>query len=165
MHPIRLALLLMLLLTSCQSGNQGPDDGADEQRERLEDVQIEFFLATDSSAAGLTERPVRSEGRVVFLSATPVLDTRQIESAQIAESEFGNGIRLILTDEGRTLLHEVTAANVGRIMAIVIDGEVISAPIIRDAMDTSQVLVTGSLTDEEMEWIVAALNARGTAPR
>lgn len=55
-----------------------------------------------------------------------------------------------LTSEGSTLFGEYTAANIGKPLAIVLDGKVLSAPTIQSRITDSGV-ITGRFTNEEAE--------------
>ncbi|MBL7223638.1 MAG: hypothetical protein ISS72_07285 [Candidatus Brocadiae bacterium] len=79
-----------------------------------------------------------------------------------------SGIHVQFDNEGAGLFEALTRANVGNAVAIVIDGEVMSAPVIRSAV-RGEVVITGSFTAAEAEALAAALRAgmpaRRAAPR
>src|ERR1019366_7070102 len=58
---------------------------------------------------------------------------------------------------------QVTAANIGRKMAIVWKGRVLSAPVIQTAITTPQVTIAGNMRDAECKQLLDALNKRGSA--
>ncbi len=145
--------LLTLALVGCQ------DDQRAASIERIDGVTIAFFIASDEPGPDLEEYLVRDDDRTLYLPSQPFLMQQHVQRAEIAESDYGNGLRLLLNDDGRQRLFEMTSANIGSPLAIAINGEVISTPLIREAMDTGQVLVTGSLGSEEIEWVAASINA------
>jgi preprotein translocase subunit SecD len=61
-------------------------------------------------------------------------------------------------DEGSRQFAEVTRANIGRSMAIVLDGAVISSPIIRDEIVGGQAQISGAFTNEEAKALARDLN-------
>jgi serine/threonine protein kinase/tetratricopeptide (TPR) repeat protein len=72
-----------------------------------------------------------------------------------------NGMREIefrLTDTGKQKFKEVTAANIGRRLAIVFRGEVLSAPVIQSPISGGQCQITGSMDTGQANDIVNYLN-------
>lgn len=49
----------------------------------------------------------------------------------------------------RSALADFTAANVGQRVALRVDGEVVSAPVIRDAITGGEIVISGAMTAEE----------------
>lgn len=85
-----------------------------------------------------------------------------------AELQFGNGqgttaagqtiVVLHFTDEGAALFEKITAANVGRQLAIFLDGQEISSPVIQEAISGGTATITGNFTPTEGRDLVQNLN-------
>jgi len=77
----------------------------------------------------------------------PLFSGDQIKSASIGQSSTGGlTVDFVLKDEGAKLFADYTAAHVGEYFAIVLDGKVISAPVINEAIPNGQVQISaGSL--------------------
>lgn len=85
-----------------------------------------------------------------------------------AELQFGNGssgslanqpiVVLHFTDEGAKLFENITTENVGRQLAIFLDGEVISSPVIQEPIPGGTATITGSFTPAEGRDVVQNLN-------
>lgn len=67
-------------------------------------------------------------------------------------------VSLQFNDEGKTLFANLTRAHTGRILAIFLDGAVISAPVIREAIPDGRAQISGSFTPEEARSLVRNLN-------
>lgn len=67
-------------------------------------------------------------------------------------------IGLDFNSEGRELLAEITANNTGKVMAIFLDGVLISDPVIQTTITDGQAIITGSFTPEEARELVRNLN-------
>lgn len=67
-------------------------------------------------------------------------------------------IRFELTEEGSAIFGPFTAAHVGQPLAIVLDGEVLSAPRIDSALDTGGV-ITGQFTEDEAKQLALQLRS------
>lgn len=91
------------------------------------------------------------------------LTGRYLASAQL---EFSGGqglggapvILLTFTDEGAERFKELTEANVGRVLAIFLDGALLSDPVIQETIPSGKATITGSFTPEEAREIVRNLN-------
>jgi len=67
-------------------------------------------------------------------------------------------ISLAYNNEGTKLLADITENNVGRVMAIFLDGEMISNPVIRDSISNGQAIISGDFTLDEAKSLVKNLN-------
>ncbi len=85
-----------------------------------------------------------------------------------AELQFSSGqggrlanqpvVVLHFDDTGAKLFEEITAANVGKQIAIFLDGEVISSPVVQEAIAGGNATITGSFTPTEARDLVQNLN-------
>ena len=92
------------------------------------------------------------------------LTGRYLNRAQV---EFGTGsqsilnepvVRLDFDSEGAQLFAEVTGKNVGRLLAIFLDGELQSAPVINQRIDGGSAIIQGRFTPDEAKLLVRNLN-------
>jgi len=93
------------------------------------------------------------------------LTGRYLKDAQL---QFGKGqgsapagqpvVVLNFNDEGAKLFEEITRKNVGRQLAIFLDGEVISSPVIQEAIPGGTATITGTFTPTEGRDLVRNLN-------
>ena len=115
---------------------------------------LEFrLLSQDALATGTPE-----------FVPTP-LTGRYLEKADLQfGSQTGAGIAneplvlLTFTEEGAALFEEITRENVGNTLAIFLDGEPISAPVIREAIPGGVATVSGGFTPDEARDLVQNLN-------
>lgn len=68
-------------------------------------------------------------------------------------------ISLQFNDEGAKLFEEITKANVGKVVAIYLDGQPISAPTVREAITGGQAQISGSFTAQEAKLLVGRFNS------
>lgn len=94
-------------------------------------------------------------GMMVFEAQAPAWG---IQRADVGVDETGQPFLGIRMDErGAKLLGPLTRANVGNRMALLIDGKVLSAPIIRSEIAT-HAMVSGNFTAKEVQALAAAIN-------
>lgn len=67
-------------------------------------------------------------------------------------------ISLNFNADGAKLFAEVTKANKGKVLAIILDGGVLSAPVIQDEITSGEAQITGAFTPEEAKFLVRNLN-------
>ncbi|HEY0979735.1 MAG TPA: protein translocase subunit SecD [Candidatus Paceibacterota bacterium] len=113
---------------------------------------LEFRLAT-TTASGTPE----------FLPTA--LTGRYLKKADLQfGSQSGVGIAnepivlLTFTEEGAALFEQLTRDNIGNTLAIFLDGEPISTPVIREAIPGGVATVSGGFTPEEARELVRNLN-------
>jgi len=88
----------------------------------------------------------------------PVMTGKDIVNAYPNKDQFGQrSIQLAFNSRGAAQFAEVTRANVGHLMAIVLDGHLYCAPRINDAITGGQASITGRFSDEEVKSIADAL--------
>jgi hypothetical protein len=92
-----------------------------------------------------------------------VLDDSAIESAGLLLSRpHRKEILVVLTPAGEHKLAQFTAANIGRRLASIWRGRVLSAPRINSAIAPPQFTITSNLTDKEAQQLLALLDHRAS---
>jgi preprotein translocase subunit SecD len=61
-------------------------------------------------------------------------------------------------DEGAKLFADLTKKNLGKRMAILIDGQIVSAPTVQSEITNGQAVITGNFTQKEAKDLVSRLN-------
>jgi preprotein translocase subunit SecD len=113
-------------------------------------ARLEFRLLPK---AGVTENTVSMENRDGG-GHIQVEDVVQMGGDAVADARMQNPvgrpeISLKLTSAGASLFRDLTAANVGRQLAIILDGKVYSSPVINEPIPGGQASISGHFTVEE----------------
>jgi preprotein translocase subunit SecD len=98
--------------------------------------------------------------RTYLVSKEPWLWNEHVASAQVDHSTYNlmPEVRVVLTDEGARRFGDATAAGVGEKLAILLDGDVTSAPIIQSPARGGEVSITmGGNDPERMQRDASAL--------
>ncbi len=85
-------------------------------------------------------------------------------TAKSGEDSMGNqeySVELSLNDEGKEKFAQATTANVGKAIAIIYDGETISAPTVETAITGGVAYITGNFTYEEAENLASTIRIGG----
>lgn len=90
----------------------------------------------------------------------PLLTGADLADARAVFDQFGRPqVALTFTPEGAKKFEEVTRANVGKRLAIVLDGKVYTAPVIRQAITGGQAVIEGLSSLEEASEIALVLRS------
>lgn len=135
--------------------------------EMINQVRADSSFVLDGAFAWeshLTEREGRS-GRVFHvLTKDPLMQGKDVQSAQMRldldeQRPGAPGVSFTLTSRGGATFADVTGANVGRRLAIVLDNRVQSAPNINERIPRGQGSITGSFTEEEAQNLAIVLRS------
>lgn len=96
----------------------------------------------------------------LLLEAKPVLSGDHLNNASIGFDQYGQAIvQLQFDKEGAKIFDQVTFQNTGKQLAIVLDGKVHSAPVIRDRIPNGQAQISGNFTSAEASDLSLVLRA------
>ncbi len=119
------------------------EKGADEPQEAKvgPDGKIELNVESQFKATDLTGR---------YLKRATLEFDQNTRDPRVA---------LQFDEEGTKLFAEITKANVGKIVAIYLDGAPISTPVVRDAILDGQAVISGGFNPTEAKQLVGRLNS------
>lgn len=145
-------------------------------------IELPGVTDTDAAIAAIGETPVL-EFKLIDVKGVPetvgTSTTVSVEQAftdtgltgrylKSSELQFGQGgtsgvanqpiIVLNFDEEGAKLFEKITTENVGEPLAILLDGEVISSPVIREPIVGGVATITGQFTPTEARDLVRNLN-------
>lgn len=135
---------------------------------------LEFKLVNEEALlAAEALKSLEGEGANVVASTTleaayedTGLTGRYLVSAQLQfAGQSGSGglsnepiVSITWNEEGSRLFEEITANNVGRQLAIFLDGEIISSPVINERITGGQAVISGGFTPNEARDLTQNLN-------
>jgi preprotein translocase subunit SecD len=114
------------------------------------------------------EREGRTVRSLYTLGKDPLMEGKEVAGAQMRmdldqERPGAPGVSFTLTGKGGAVFADVTGANVGRRLAIVLDNRVQSAPNIHERIPRGQGSITGSFSEEEAQNLAIVLRS-GSLP-
>jgi len=124
--------------------------GVDGIRVEIPNVQDDTVLDLIGAAAKLEFKDPNGE---TFMTG------EMVKKATYAYSEGEHQIAFQLNDEGTKLFGEMTSANIGRTIAIVLDGEQLIAPTVQSAITNGSGVITGMGTAERATSIAAKIQS------
>jgi SecD/SecF fusion protein len=93
----------------------------------------------------------------ILVKRRPVLTGDYVKRAFAYFDQQGYGVSLELNGEGATIFDEVARLHKGHQMAIILDGEVISAPVLQSDHYGGRAQITGHFSDKEARDLSSAL--------
>lgn len=89
------------------------------------------------------------------------LNGRYVKNAQMTFNSTTNApqISLSFNDEGSVIFEEITKRNIGKPVGIFLDGNLLTAPYVREAITGGQAQITGQFTLQEAQQLVQRFNA------
>lgn len=123
----------------------------DENGQKITEVRARHILFLTQSEEALSQPQYVETG----------LTGKQLKRSSVAFDQNTNApyIALQFNDEGSKLFEEITARNVGKPVAIYLDGEPISTPVVQEKITGGQASITGDFTLDEAKQLVRRLNA------
>jgi len=111
------------------------------------------------------ERNGRERVEEIMVKKRAEMTGSSIKSAMVVRGNLGEPeIDFSLNDEGAKKFGEITRENVGRRLAIILDGQLMSAPVIRSPIETGRGQITGDFEIKEASELANALENPLRAP-
>ena len=145
------AAVALVLLAGCAS----------EARLPSATHQLGIHRASTASGDGLQPMRDRHSGVRLWVNPRALLTERDVAASELAMTPDGEpAVILTLSDSGREVLAELTRQSLMQPLAIVLDGELRLAPVVREPVRDGRVALTGFDSLDEAEALV-----RGWGPR
>lgn len=121
-------------------------------------VQLDMTKLKEAQEGNVPEgyelRYTHDDNEPILLEKEAALTGAALSNAFVRfdQSQFGEvGVALQFNPEGAKKFAEITSKNVGRRLAIVLDGKVQSAPNIREAIPSGEAVISGRFTPEQAQ--------------
>ena len=122
-------------------------------------VRFEVRLAEDQPAPGLRELRVSGTDRSIYLHDEVVVTNSDISSARAISARSGYDVFVEFNASGAEKMRVATGEHIGKPVAILLDGQVVMAPVLRSPINTSAE-IDGNLTKSDAERIVKGIIGR-----
>lgn len=152
----------------------GVEDAGEAKEQIGETPLLEFKLETQDGSpqpdSGQLFSSTSTDSTTTTISTTtgPQYEDTELTGRLLsgARLQFGTGqgvsndpvVLLDFNEKGAQMFSEITGANVGEVLAIFLDGRVISSPVIQQQITGGTAQITGNFTPEEARTLVRDLN-------
>jgi preprotein translocase subunit SecD len=125
-------------------------------------TRLEMRLAETEPGAGLTEAAVAASGHTIYLHESSVITNADVIEAHVVPPNEMNdhpSVAIRVTPDAAARLENATRAHIGKPIAVVVNGTVVSAPILRGVL-RENAAIFGTFTQAEADEIAAGLMGR-----
>ena len=120
--------------------------------------QIRLVLDAPSNDSEPMTTVSKEKKEVLNVQKTVLLDQTDLKSvAVLTDSSGQTRIGITFSDEGRKRFAEITRENIGQRLAIIIDGQLYSAPTIRTEIPEGKAEISGNFSREEANVLAAKI--------
>ena len=115
-----------------------------------EKADAKAIIEAQQQGQRLNEEPFQPTG----------LNGRHLQRAQVVfdQQTYQPQVSLVLNEEGTKLFAEITRRNFGKLVAIYLDGQIISAPVVQAEITDGNAVITGS-NPQEAKTLATRLNS------
>jgi len=115
-------------------------------------VRFEVRLAEEQPGPGLFQARVVDTDRVVYLHNEVVVANGDVALSRSEPTRAGYSVTVMFTPNGAEKMRQATSSHLGKPLAVLIDGEVVMAPVIRSPV-TESAVITGTFDAAEADRI------------
>jgi preprotein translocase subunit SecD len=124
-------------------------------------ITLEIHQAETKPAPGLTEVTVEGTKQKVYLHREAALTKSDVAGASAqADNAQNPAVAIRLTKDGSKKIAQLTERHLNKPLAIILNGKVVSAPIVRDKITGEKMILSGKFTKEEAEQIARTLRSK-----
>jgi preprotein translocase subunit SecD len=125
-------------------------------------TKLEIRLAETQPSTGLAEATLAHSGQKIFLHDSVVISNDDVVGARVFPSDDGTGfnVGIFFSGQGSEKIGaEAVESHVGKRMAILVNGDVMAAAILRGLV-RQKALIIGGFTSAQADEIATALNGK-----
>ncbi len=127
---------------------------------RTAPVTLEFRPGSESPGPGLTEMTLAGSERSVYVSEQVVLSNAEVKSARVVSGQGGPQVDIVFTETGAERFARATEQSIMKPLAILVDGKLLSAPIVRETITGGRAVIAGRFTEQEAKRIADGIVGR-----
>ena len=123
--------------------------GCATMRSQTTPITLEFRPGSQSPGAGLIEMTVAGSDQPIYISKDVALSNADVASSRVVSGPNGPQIEIVFTKAGAERFAIITKNNIRKPLGILIDGKLISAPIVMEKIAGGKALITGTFSQKE----------------
>lgn len=115
---------------------------------RTRHIGVEFLIAQDTPETGLKGAIYNNPPNIVYVNAEPVITNADIEMAHPVKTSAHSGVEIVLNDSGMAKINVITLGNIGKRLAVAVNGQVLCAPRISEPVTGPRLQIAENPTEE-----------------
>lgn len=121
-------------------------------------------LASFESVEGWAEHKTKSDGKSIYVDKQVIIDDGDIESIKVVTENRSKAISVKLTSPAGKKLGKESADHLGKPVAIMIEGEVVTAPVVQSKIGRD-LMITGDFSDAQIKQMLDVLQRPPKVPQ
>ncbi|WP_251878190.1 preprotein translocase subunit SecD [Achromobacter sp. Marseille-Q4954] len=139
-----------------------PQAGQEAAKPAAAAASVDFYLAQKQPGAGMRE--INLPDGKLYMQTVPVLTRADLtDAAALVDRQGQNFVGLRFSEAGARKLNDVSTKNVGNMLALVIDQELVAAPLIGEPLNRG-VLAFGVASAQAASEIAAKIRGDAAVP-
>ena len=134
----------------------------EQTTDRIQSTLLEVRLAQTEKTTNVEEAThfidgfLRGSGRRFHLHKIPLVTNNDVIQARVVENRGTFDVDLTFSPEGAARMQIATSSHYGKPLAIIVNGELLAAPVVRETI-SSHLLIASGLTRNEARRIASGL--------
>jgi preprotein translocase subunit SecD len=130
--------------------------------DRIQSTLLEVRLAETEQTTSVEKSTnfidgfLRDSGRRLHLHKVPLVTNNDVIQARLVERNGMFDVDLTFSPEAASRMQIATSSHVGKPLAIIVDGELLAAPVVRETI-SSHLVISASFTRSEAQRIASGL--------
>ncbi len=120
-------------------------------------LSFELKIAQSKPDEDLTEMTLHNTDQKFYVEDSVYLLNKDLESAKVLESEGMSQVLVKLKESAKQTFANFTSKNIHKNAGMIIDGKLLSAPVIRAEIDSRQLIIMGFFSEDEAEKIAEGI--------
>jgi preprotein translocase subunit SecD len=139
-----------------------PTDAIELTTDRIQSTLLEVRLAQTEKATNVEEATqfidafLRDSGRRFDLHRVPLVTNNDVVQARVVENRGTFGVEVTFSPEASARMQIATSAHYGKQLAIIVNGELVAAPLVQEAV-SNHLLISAGFTRNEAQRIASGL--------
>lgn len=122
-------------------------------------VTLEIRRAEPEPGPGLTKMVFSGWGHAdtFYVADEVLLSNADVDSAAVVAWGESRAVEVVFTARGRERFGQVTAEHLGSHLGILVDGQLISAPVVKDTITGGRAVISGDFSEAEAQRIARGI--------
>ena len=123
-------------------------------------VTLQFRPGSNTPVEGFTEMTVTGTDHKVFISNEILLSNGDVESSRVVPGSIGPEVEIVFTKTGAEKFTRATEHNIMKPLGILVDGQLICAPIVHEKISGGRAEITGKFSAQEARRIADGITEK-----
>jgi preprotein translocase subunit SecD len=150
MFKVLTILFSAVIISTCSSQNEST----------IENVDVEFRLAENQPGENLTEYKFRNFDKKFYLHQEVLCSNSDFMSARVVKWKDEYAVEVNFTDTGKIKWAETTGNNIGKNIAMLVNGELVTCPVVRAKIDKGIAIINGGFSEEKAKIIAQGIGKK-----